>query len=96
MARPNLLRQKLAAGRTCVGPIFQELPELIEFCGLVPVGEREREGQPVISATRTGRCSWSDRVAASAIRSASTPSRPVHGLGASPRATRRNAASSAR
>jgi 4-hydroxy-2-oxoheptanedioate aldolase len=36
MARPNLLRQKLAAGRTCVGPLFQEFwsPELFEFCGL--------------------------------------------------------------
>lgn len=37
MARPNLLRQRLAAGRTCLGPIFQEFwsPELLEFCGLV-------------------------------------------------------------
>jgi 4-hydroxy-2-oxoheptanedioate aldolase len=37
VARPNALRQKLAAGRTCVGPIFQEFwsPELFEFCGLV-------------------------------------------------------------
>jgi 4-hydroxy-2-oxoheptanedioate aldolase len=36
MARPNLLRQKLAAGQTCVGPLFQEFwsPELFEFCGL--------------------------------------------------------------
>ena len=24
MARPNGLREKLAAGRTCVGPLFQE------------------------------------------------------------------------
>jgi 4-hydroxy-2-oxoheptanedioate aldolase len=36
MARPNRLRQKLAAGRTCLGPLFQEFwsPELFEFCGL--------------------------------------------------------------
>lgn len=36
MARPNLLRRKLAEGRTCIGPIFQEFwsPELFEFCGL--------------------------------------------------------------
>ena len=36
MARPNLLRRKLAEGRTCVGPIFQEFwsPELFEFTGL--------------------------------------------------------------
>lgn len=36
MARPNLLRRKLAEGRTCVGPLFQEFwsPELFEFCGL--------------------------------------------------------------
>jgi len=36
MSRPNLLRQKIAAGRTCIGPIFQEFwsPELFEFCGL--------------------------------------------------------------
>lgn len=36
MARPNLLRQRLASGRTCIGPIFQEFwsPELFEFCGL--------------------------------------------------------------
>jgi 4-hydroxy-2-oxoheptanedioate aldolase len=36
MARPNLLRKKLAEGRTCVGPLFQEFwsPELFEFCGL--------------------------------------------------------------
>ena len=36
MARPNLLRQKLAQGKTCVGPLFQEFwsPELFEFCGL--------------------------------------------------------------
>ena len=36
MARPNLLRQKLAEGKTCIGPIFQEFwsPELFEFCGL--------------------------------------------------------------
>jgi 4-hydroxy-2-oxoheptanedioate aldolase len=31
-----LLRQKLATGQVCVGPIFQEFwsPELFEFCGL--------------------------------------------------------------
>lgn len=36
MARPNLLRRKLAAGRACAGPLFQEFwsPELVEFCGL--------------------------------------------------------------
>jgi 4-hydroxy-2-oxoheptanedioate aldolase len=36
MARTNLLRQKLAAGQACIGPIFQEFssPELFEFCGL--------------------------------------------------------------
>ena len=36
MARPNRLREKLAAGRTCVGPLFQEFwsPELFEFCAL--------------------------------------------------------------
>ena len=36
MARPNLLRRKLAEDRTCLGPIFQEFwsPELFEFCGL--------------------------------------------------------------
>ncbi len=36
MARPNLLRRKLAEGQTCIGPIFQEFwsPELFEFCGL--------------------------------------------------------------
>jgi 4-hydroxy-2-oxoheptanedioate aldolase len=36
MARPNLLRRKLAEGKPCVGPIFQEFwsPELFEFCGL--------------------------------------------------------------
>ena len=36
MGRPNLLRRKLAEGRTCIGPIFQEFwsPELFEFCGL--------------------------------------------------------------
>jgi 4-hydroxy-2-oxoheptanedioate aldolase len=36
MARANQLRVKLAAGRTCVGPLFQEFwsPELFEFCAL--------------------------------------------------------------
>jgi 4-hydroxy-2-oxoheptanedioate aldolase len=36
MARTNLLREKLAAGKTCFGPIFQEFwsAELFEFCGL--------------------------------------------------------------
>jgi 4-hydroxy-2-oxoheptanedioate aldolase len=36
VARPNLLRSKLATGQTCVGPLFQEFwsPELFEFCGL--------------------------------------------------------------
>jgi len=36
VARPNLLRRKLAEGRTCVGPLFQEFwsPELFEFCAL--------------------------------------------------------------
>lgn len=36
MARPNRLREKLARGRTCVGPLFQEFwsPELFEFCAL--------------------------------------------------------------
>ena len=36
MARPNLLRQKIAAGQSCVGPLFQEFwsPELFEFVGL--------------------------------------------------------------
>jgi 4-hydroxy-2-oxoheptanedioate aldolase len=36
VARPNRLRVKLAAGETCVGPLFQEFwsPELFEFCGL--------------------------------------------------------------
>jgi 4-hydroxy-2-oxoheptanedioate aldolase len=36
MARPNLLRRKLAEGRTCIGPLFQEFwsPELSEFCGM--------------------------------------------------------------
>jgi 4-hydroxy-2-oxoheptanedioate aldolase len=36
VARPNRLRAKLAAGRTCVGPLFQEFwsPELFEFCAL--------------------------------------------------------------
>ncbi len=36
MARPNLLRRKLAAGRRCVGPLFQEFwsPELFEFVAL--------------------------------------------------------------
>jgi 4-hydroxy-2-oxoheptanedioate aldolase len=36
VARPNRLRQKLAGGQTCVGPLFQEFwsPELFEFCGL--------------------------------------------------------------
>ena len=48
-----------------------------------------------ISSRRTGRCSWSDLVAASAIRSASTPSRSVQGLGSSPWATRTKVASSA-
>lgn len=36
MARPNRLREKLAGGQTCVGPLFQEFwsPELFEFCAL--------------------------------------------------------------
>lgn len=36
MARPNLLKRKVAEGQTCIGPIFQEFwsPELFEFCGL--------------------------------------------------------------
>jgi 2-keto-3-deoxy-L-rhamnonate aldolase RhmA len=36
VARPNLLRRKIAEGRACVGPLFQEFwsPELFEFCGL--------------------------------------------------------------
>jgi 2-keto-3-deoxy-L-rhamnonate aldolase RhmA len=36
VARPNRLRAKLAAGETCLGPLFQEFwsPELFEFCGL--------------------------------------------------------------
>jgi 4-hydroxy-2-oxoheptanedioate aldolase len=36
MTRPNRLRAKLAAGQTCVGPLFQEFwsPELFEFCAL--------------------------------------------------------------
>ena len=36
MARANRLRVKLAAGRTCIGPLFQEFwsPELFEFCAL--------------------------------------------------------------
>jgi 4-hydroxy-2-oxoheptanedioate aldolase len=36
VARPNLLRMRLAEGRACVGPLFQEFwsPELFEFVGL--------------------------------------------------------------
>ena len=36
MARSNRLRERLAAGRTSIGPIFQEFwsPELFEFCAL--------------------------------------------------------------
>jgi 4-hydroxy-2-oxoheptanedioate aldolase len=36
VARPNLLRKKIAEGRKCVGPLFQEFwsPELFEFLGL--------------------------------------------------------------
>jgi 4-hydroxy-2-oxoheptanedioate aldolase len=36
MARENRLREKLGAGQTCVGPLFQEFwsPELFEFCAL--------------------------------------------------------------
>ena len=36
MARPNRLREKIAAGKTCVGPLFQEFwsPELFEFCAM--------------------------------------------------------------
>src|SRR4029078_12947548 len=36
VARPNRLREKLAAGQTCVGPLFQEFwsPELFEFCAM--------------------------------------------------------------
>ena len=36
MARTNRLREKLAGGRTCIGPLFQEFwsPELFEFCAL--------------------------------------------------------------
>jgi 2-keto-3-deoxy-L-rhamnonate aldolase RhmA len=36
MARPSRLRSKLAAGHTCIGPLFQEFwsPELFEFCAL--------------------------------------------------------------
>src|SRR5919202_744618 len=36
MARMNLLRRKVAEGKTCIGLIFQEFwsPELFEFCGL--------------------------------------------------------------
>ena len=52
--------------------------------------------RPGISVRATGRCSWSDRVAASATRSDSTPSRAVQDDPISPRATARNATSSAR
>src|SRR5437867_2341208 len=48
------------------------------------------------SLTATGRCSFSDRRAASAIRRASIPSRTVQAFSASPRAKRRKCASSAR
>lgn len=36
MARPNRLREKVAGGQTCVGPLFQEFwsPELFEFCAM--------------------------------------------------------------
>ena len=36
VARPNRLREKIAAGKTCVGPLFQEFwsPELFEFCAM--------------------------------------------------------------
>lgn len=36
MARPNRLREKIAGGQTCVGPLFQEFwsPELFEFCAM--------------------------------------------------------------
>ena len=36
MARTNLLKRKLAEGKTCIGPLFQEFwsPELFEFVGL--------------------------------------------------------------
>src|ERR687895_203330 len=48
------------------------------------------------SATFTGRCSRIARVAATATRTASNPSRAVQALSSSPRATRRNARSSSR
>ena len=53
-------------------------------------------GPPGMSTSRIGRCSWSERVAASAIRRAATPSAAVHGLGASPRAMATKATNSAR
>ena len=36
MARPNRLRERIAAGKTCAGPLFQEFwsPELFEFCAM--------------------------------------------------------------
>ena len=48
------------------------------------------------SLIRTMRCSLTAVVAASETRRASTPSRAVHGLASSPRATRRKAPNSAR
>jgi len=43
MARPNRLREKIAAGKTCVGPLFQEFwsPELFEFCAMAGFGSTE-------------------------------------------------------
>ena len=45
-----------------------------------PFTDRPAGPQPGISSSRTGRCSWSERSAASAMRSAARPSRAMHGL----------------
>jgi len=57
MARPNLLRRKLAEGRTCIGPIFQEFwsPELFEFCGLAGFDYVTVDGEHAGVDPQTGR-----------------------------------------
>jgi hypothetical protein len=53
-----------------------------------------RRAATYMSIGRTGRCSLRERPAATAMRIAWSPSRAVHGLAISPRATRRNVISS--
>ena len=72
MARPNRLREKIAAGQTCAGPLFQEFwsPELFEFCAMAGfdfvIADGEHAGvdpQGVRNLARAAQCAGATALA---------------------------------